>query len=77
MASLLVRNLDEKIIRRLKENARRNGRSLQGEAKEILTNGAKLTAVETLEMLQEWKKRFKGRKFSDSTAMIRKDRDSR
>jgi plasmid stability protein len=75
MASILVRNLDEKIVKRLKENAKQHGRSLQGEVKEILTNGAKMSLTEMHQMLQEWNKRWGKRKFSDSTEMIREDRD--
>ena len=36
MAQILVRNLDEKIVNRLKARARRNGRSLQAEVRAIL-----------------------------------------
>ncbi len=36
MAQLIVRNLDEKIVRELKLRAARNGRSAEGEHREIL-----------------------------------------
>lgn len=36
MAQLLVRNLDERIVRRLRERAARNGRSAEQEHREIL-----------------------------------------
>lgn len=36
MAQLLVRNLDAKIVRRLRERAARNGRSAEEEHREIL-----------------------------------------
>ena len=76
MASILIRNLDHQFVKRLKDNAKRHGRSLQAEAKSILMSGVKLSAAETLLMLREWKKRFKGRKFSDSTQMVREMRDA-
>ena len=40
MPSILVRGLDPKTIRRLKERARFNGRSLQQEVKAILERAA-------------------------------------
>lgn len=75
MATLLVRNLDEKVVKRLKENARLHGRSLQGEVKQILSNGAKMSVTETFHILKTWNKRWGNRKFSDSTRMVREDRD--
>ena len=36
MAQLLVRDLDDRVVARLKERARRNRRSLQTETKAIL-----------------------------------------
>ena len=36
MAQILVRNLDPKVVKRLKKRAREGGRSLQAEAKMIL-----------------------------------------
>jgi len=40
MADVLVRNLDRRVVERLKRRARRNGRSLQGEVRSILTGSA-------------------------------------
>jgi hypothetical protein len=40
MAQLIVRNLDESIKRRLQRRARRSGRSLEGEVREILRAAA-------------------------------------
>lgn len=74
MASILVRNLDKKVVKRLKENAKLHGRSLQGEVKEILSGGARMSLTETLQMLRSWNQRWGNRKFSDSTQMIREDR---
>jgi len=41
MASLLIRNLDDAAIARLKARARRHNRSLQGEVKSILESEAR------------------------------------
>ncbi len=41
MAQLVVRNLEENVKRRLKQRAARNGRSLEGEVREILSASVK------------------------------------
>lgn len=38
MAQLLIRKLDDRVKARLESRARRNGRSMEAEAREILTN---------------------------------------
>ena len=77
MPSILVRDLDEKTIQRLKERARLNGRSLQQEVKEILKRAAgTLTMNETRRLAERWRHRLGGRSFSDSARLIREDRDS-
>lgn len=40
MASIVVRNLDPEVVERLKERARRNGRSLEAEVRMILGSEA-------------------------------------
>ncbi len=76
MAQVLVRQLDGKIVDRLKKRAKEHGRSLQSELKTILED-----AVPDYE--GAWKriaglrKRLgkSGRTFSDSVELIREDRD--
>jgi plasmid stability protein len=41
MAQLVVRNLEENVKRRLKQRAAKNGRSLEGEVREILSASVK------------------------------------
>lgn len=41
MAQLVVRNLEESVKRRLKRRAAKNGRSLEGEVREILSLSVK------------------------------------
>jgi len=78
MSSILVRGLDPKTIRRLKERARFNGRSLQQEVRAILERTAgMLTMNEARRVSERWRHRLGGRSFSDSARMIREDRDSR
>ena len=76
MAQLLVRDLDNSVMLRLKERARLNRRSLQAEAKAILETAApRYTRDEALDVFRQWQERFRGRPMSDSAELIREDRD--
>jgi antitoxin FitA len=80
MAQILVRDLDEAVVVRLKERARDNHRSLQGEVKAILEEAAgQATNAEVEAILDRWQRHWqqKGKTFSDSAELIREDRDSR
>ena len=58
MGSILVRELDEKTIERLKERARLNGRSLQQEVKALLEHAADaLTMREARRLSDQWNHR--------------------
>ena len=76
MAQLLVRDLDDRVVARLKERARRNRRSLQAETRAILEAAAiHYTRDEALEVFRSWQERFRGQPLSDSAELIREDRD--
>jgi plasmid stability protein len=78
MAQILVRDLDKDVVERLKKRAKEDGRSLQSEVKLILEQAAaepKVDMEKARDMLDEFRKRFKGRKFSDSVELIREDRN--
>lgn len=81
MAQILVRDLDERVVARLKERARASHRSLQGEVRAILEREARprMTSEEMDRMLDKWRDHWRklGKTFSDSTEMIREDRDTR
>jgi len=73
-----VRGLSQKTIERLKERARRHGRSLQQEVRELLERAAEtLTMREARRLSDTWRRHLGGRSFSDSARLIRDDRDSR
>jgi plasmid stability protein len=74
MPDILVRGLDARTIKRLKDKARREGRSLQSEAKLTLERAAGTGAGEITQILDRWKTRFKGRRLSSSVEIIRRDR---
>ena len=75
MSSILVRDLDDRIVNRLKTIARRHGRSLQGEIKAILTEAATFLAAEAAAVSARWRENLSGRKLSDSSRSIREDRN--
>jgi plasmid stability protein len=80
MAQILVRDLDDATVARLKERARDNHRSLQGEVKAILEEAAaQASNAEVEAILDRWQRywRQKGKTFSDSAELIREDRYSR
>jgi plasmid stability protein len=74
MAQLLVRNLDEEMIKRLKMLAKRHNRSLQGQVKLILEEGAMLSGGQVMELVEKWQRRLGGKRLRDSAALIREDR---
>jgi len=76
MAQVLVRQLDDKIVDRLKKRAKEHGRSLQSEVKTILEDAVPdyEGAWKRIEGLRK-RLRKSGRTFSDSAALIREDRD--
>jgi len=77
MANLLVRNLDEDVLKQLKATAKAHGRSLQGEIHEVLRNASARRLAETRRLSAHWLKRLRGSTHSDSAALIRDDRDTR
>lgn len=77
MAQLLVRDLDAAVVARLKERAKQNHRSLQGEVRAILEEAAaQATRAEALAIVDKWQSYWGDRKFSDSAEIIRKMRDA-
>lgn len=77
MAQVLVRNLEDKVVARLKKRARTRGRSLQAEVKTILEEAAKEAPGDFWKEADRIRQQLKrsGRKFSDSAALLREDRD--
>jgi plasmid stability protein len=75
MPNILIRGLETETIRQLKVRAKRNGRSLQGEAKLLLEQASGINSKDVAVILARWQRRFAGRKFSSSARLIREDRD--
>jgi plasmid stability protein len=77
MANLLVRNLDDEVLKGLKTAAKAHGRSLPAEIHEVLRNASVRRLAETRRLSTRWLKRLRGSTQPDSTALIREDRDTR
>ncbi|MFM8552000.1 MAG: FitA-like ribbon-helix-helix domain-containing protein [Nitrospiraceae bacterium] len=76
MAQVLVRQLDDRVVERLKRRAKEHGRSLQSEVKTILEEAAPDYEA-AWKRIERFRARLEGsgRRFSDSTELVREDRD--
>ena len=77
MRNVLVRGLDDEVLRHLKAAAKAHGRSLQAEIHEVLRNASVRRLAETRRLSAQWLKRLSGSTHEDSAALIREDRDAR
>ncbi len=75
MAQVVIRNIDDDAIRRLKSRAARKGISLERELRTILTEAARVDRADFVERAAAFRRKLAGRRHSDSTTLIRKDRD--
>lgn len=74
MGQVLVRNLSTAVVRKLKIRAQQHRRSLQEELKDILEQAARQNAKDVQAKVNQVRKLFAGRNFSDSSDLIRQDR---
>lgn len=78
MPDLLIRDLDKDTIDRLKQRAEAKGRSLQQEAREILTQAAPLSGSDRRALIDRIHARHGFPKVkADPAALIRRDREGR
>lgn len=77
MASLHVRNVDDEIVRRLKERAERNGRSAEAEHRAILSEMLGLERPDFDELAARLRELTKGRPHTPSELLQREGRDER
>jgi antitoxin FitA len=75
MAQVVIRNIDEDAMRRLKSRAARKGVSLERELRTILTDAARADRTGFGKRAAAFRQKLAGRRHSDSTRLIRKDRD--
>ena len=75
MAQVVIRNIDDEAMRRLKSRAARKGVSLERELREILTEAVRADRAGFGDRAAAFRRKLAGRRHSDSTTLIRKDRD--
>jgi plasmid stability protein len=75
VAQIVIRNIDDEAMRRLKARAARRGVSLERELRTILTEAARADRTGFGDRAAAFRRRLAGRRHSDSTTLIRKDRD--
>lgn len=74
MAQILIRNVDESTLERLKLRAAQNGRSLQAEVKMILDQAAYVDLQTARLSAARIREKLKGRSESDSVDLLREER---
>lgn len=75
MADLTVRDVDEELVRRLEVQAARHNRSVEEEHRAILEQA--LSAEDDFWRAADELRRLSGPQTTDSTDLIRRDRDER
>ena len=81
MPDVLIRDLDAATVRRLKSSARSRGHSLQAEIHALLRAALDASQLghlaETRRLSARWLRRLRATAPTDSTLLIRRDRDRR
>ena len=77
MAQVLIRDLPDEVVKRLKVRAASKGHSLERELREIVTAAAPLTAEEKLAIVDRIRSKTPKMAVRDSTDIIREERDKR
>lgn len=75
MAQVLIRGLDEKVLERLKAQAKKNNHSLEAELRQIIESSVQYTSEEAVLVSRWLREQLKGKKLTDSTELLREDRD--
>ena len=76
MAQILIRGLDDRVVERMKERARGNGRSLEAELRALIEHASRSDAgmEETRELAARLRRRLAGRKHTDSADLVAEHR---
>jgi plasmid stability protein len=77
MPNLLIRDLDPRVLARLKANAKKNNRSMSAEAKHILEQNLPFSWEASIAELERIRQPIGSRRLSPSAPLIREDREHR
>ena len=75
MAQVLIRGLEPETITKLKSIAQTNNRSLEAELRMICERAVESMPVSRRQSVEQIRALLHGQKFSDSSDMVREDRD--
>lgn len=75
MPNILIRDVSQKTIDRLKARAKQHNRSLQGEVKHLVEETVKATGEAAILRTRKIRASFGNRTFSDSADLLREDRN--
>ena len=73
--AISIRNVPDNVYLALQNMAKANRRSLQEQIKDILEREVRLTSGSSVARAAGWRKRLKGRKFTDTVKMVQEDRE--
>ncbi len=76
MANVLVRNVPDEVLDRIKGMAKRHNRSLQQELNEAIQNLANESSTDFFQRAEDLREKLRRKKvrFSDSAKLLREDR---
>ena len=74
MAQVVIRNIDDAVMEQLRARARRKGIALERELREVLTAAARGDRAGFREQAAEFRRTLAGRRHSESTKLLRQDR---
>jgi len=74
VADILIRDIDEVVLKRLKKRAKRNKRSLQAELKTVLERASMVNVVDAKALAERIRLELSGHTHSDSAELIAEDR---
>ena len=74
MPDVLIRDVDDRTLSKLKSRAKKNGRSLQNELLQVFKTIVRSDGPSDLRSAERIKESLRGRTYSDSAALVRKDR---
>ncbi len=74
MAHVLIRGLDVRVVRRLRDRAGKNGRSLEAELRDILERASESRLTEAKILAARLRRRLGNRTHTDSGALVSEDR---
>ncbi len=74
MAQVLIRDVEARVVERLKDRAREHGRSLEAELRGILEQAAGRSMTDTKTLAARLRRRLRGRAHSDSAVLVAEDR---